>query len=153
MEEYSRIVITGGEYQSFRDDVLKRIRSAQYEAMRAVNKEMISLYWEIGRQITERQKTLGWGKSVVENLSHDIQAEFPGIQGFSVRNIRNMARFYNEYQSNEILQPLVAEISWATFVHYGEVQRHARATFLHSRNQAIWLDKECADTSDRGQGL
>lgn len=110
MEENSRIVITGVEYQSFRDDVFKRIRSAQYEAMRAVNKEMISLYWEIGRQITERQKTLGWGKSVVENLSHDIQAEFPGIQGFSVRNIRNMTRFYTEYQSNEFLQPLVAEL-------------------------------------------
>ncbi len=120
MEENSRIVITGGEYQSFRDDVLKRIRSAQYEAMRAVNKEMISLYWEIGRQITERQKTLGWGKSVVENLSHDIQAEFPGIQGFSVRNIRNMARFYTEYQSNEFLQPLVAEISWAKHLYIME---------------------------------
>ncbi|MBQ6647533.1 MAG: DUF1016 family protein [Muribaculaceae bacterium] len=113
MEENSNIVVNGGDYQSFRDDVLKRIRSAQYEAMRAVNKEMISLYWEIGRQITERQKALGWGKSVVENLSRDIQAEFPGIQGFGERNIRNMARFYVEYQSNEILQPLVAEISWA----------------------------------------
>ena len=54
MEENSRIVITGGEYQSFRDDVLKRIRSAQYEAMGAINKEMISLYWEIGRQVTRQ---------------------------------------------------------------------------------------------------
>ncbi len=105
MDENSRIVITGGEYQSFRDNVLKHIRSAQYEAMRAVNKEMISLYLEIGRQITKRQKTLGWGKSIVENLSHDIQAEFLGIQGFSVRNIRNMTRFYTEYQSNEFRQP------------------------------------------------
>ena len=48
---------------------------------------------------------------MVENLSKDIQKEFPGIQGFSERNIRNMARFYTEYQSNEILQPLVCEIS------------------------------------------
>ena len=116
MEENSNIVVNGGDYQSFRDDVLKRIRSAQYEAMRAVNKEMISLYWEIGRQITERQKALGWGKSVVENLSRDIQAEFPGIQGFGERNIRNMARFYVEYQSNEILQPLVGEISWTKHI-------------------------------------
>lgn len=120
MEASNNIVITGGEYNSFRDDVLKRIRSAQYEAMRAVNKEMISLYWEIGRQITVRQKTLGWGKSVVENLSRDIQAEFPGIQGFSIRNIRNMARFYAEYQSNEILQPLFAEISWAKHLYIME---------------------------------
>ena len=104
--------VGGSEYSLFRDDILKRIRSAQYEAMRAVNKEIISLYWEIGRQITERQKALGWGKSVVENLSHDIQEAFPGIQGFSARNMWDMARFYAEYQPNEFLQPLVAEISW-----------------------------------------
>ena len=95
---------------------MRRIRSAQYDAMRTVNKEMISLYWDIGRQITERQKEQGWGKSVVENLSKDIQKEFPGIQGFGVRNIWNMARFYSEYQSNVILHPLVAEISWSKHV-------------------------------------
>ena len=108
--------VGGSEYSLFRDDILKRIRSAQYEAMRAVNKEIISLYWEIGRQITERQKTLGWGKSVVENLSRDIQEAFPGIQGFGVSNLRDMARFYTEYQSNEFLQPLVGEISWTKHI-------------------------------------
>ena len=56
------------------------------------------------------------GKSVVENLSRDIQAEFPGMQGFGVTNLRDMARFYTEYQSNEILQPLVAEISWTKHI-------------------------------------
>lgn len=116
MESANQISNSNGQYLSFRDDIMKRIRSAQYEAMRAVNKEMISLYWDIGRQITERQKELGWGKSVVENLSRDIQKEFPGIQGFGVRNIWNMARFYSEYQSNIILQPLVAEISWTKHI-------------------------------------
>lgn len=116
MESENQISNSNGQYLSFRDDIMKRIRSAQYEAMRAVNKEMISLYWDIGRQITERQKELGWGKSVVENLSRDIQNEFPGIQGFGVRNIWNMARFYSEYQSNTILQPLVAEISWTKHI-------------------------------------
>ena len=116
MESENQISNSNGQYLSFRDDIMKRIRSAQYEAMRAVNKEMISLYWDIGRQITERQKELGWGKSVVENLSRDIQKEFPGIQGFGVRNIWNMARFYSEYQSNIILQPLVAEISWTKHI-------------------------------------
>lgn len=77
---------------------------------------MIALYWEVGKRITEQQMTLGWGKSVVENLSRDIQKEFPGIQGFGVRNMWDMARFYTEYQSNEILQPLVAEISWSKHI-------------------------------------
>lgn len=100
----------------FRDEITTRIRSAQYEALKAVNKEMIALYWEIGKRITEHQTTLGWGKSVVETLSRDIQKEFPGIQGFGVRNMWDMARFYSEYQSNEFLQPLVAEISWSKHI-------------------------------------
>ena len=110
------ISLTSTEYQSFRDEITKRIRSAQYEALKAVNKEMIALYWEIGMRITVQQTALGWGKSVVENLSQDIQKEFPGIQGFSARNMWDMARFYSEYQSNEILQPLVAEISWTKHI-------------------------------------
>ena len=58
---------------------------AQYEAMKAVNKEMIPLYWDIGRLITEKQLSLGWGKSVVETLSKDLQKEFPGMQESSAR--------------------------------------------------------------------
>ena len=108
--------LTSAEYIDFRDEITKRIRSAQYEALKAVNKEMINLYWEIGRRITEQQKSLGWGRSVVENLSKDIQKEFPGIKGFGARNMWDMARFYAEYQSNEILQPLVAEISWSKHI-------------------------------------
>lgn len=104
------------EYLDFRNEITSRIRSAQYEALKAVNKEMIALYWEIGRRITEQQAALGWGKSVVENLSRDIQKEFPGIKGFGVSNMWDMARFYSEYRSNEILQPLVGEISWSKHI-------------------------------------
>jgi hypothetical protein len=71
-----------------------RIRAAQYEALKAVNKELIALYWDIGRMIVERQQETSWGKSVVENLAKDLQTEFPGIQGFSARNIWRMRDFY-----------------------------------------------------------
>ena len=108
--------ILSPEYLNFKNEITARIRSAQYEALKAVNKEMIALYWEVGKRITEQQTALGWGKSVVENLSRDIQKEIPGIQGFGVRNMWDMARFYAEYQSNEILQPLVAEISWSKHI-------------------------------------
>lgn len=104
------------DYQHFLIDVKNRIRSAQYEAMKAVNHEMIRLYWDIGKQITDKQKELGWGKSVVETLSKDLQNEFPGIQGFGSRNIWYMQQFFSEYQGNEILQPLVAEISWSKHI-------------------------------------
>ena len=110
------VTTASAEYLHFRDEITRRIRSAQYEALKAVNKEMIALYWEIGRRITEQQAALGWGKSVVETLSRDIQKEFPGIKGFGVRNMWDMARFYTEYQSDEILQPLVAEISWSKHI-------------------------------------
>lgn len=100
------------DYINFFTEVKERIRRSQYEALKAVNKELIQLYWDIGRMIVDKQQELGWGKSVVEQLSKDIQEEYPGIQGFSGRNLWNMRFFYSEIQQNKKLQPLVAEISW-----------------------------------------
>jgi predicted nuclease of restriction endonuclease-like (RecB) superfamily len=105
--------IQSSEYSLFLQEITARIRSAQYEAFKAVNREMIALYWDVGKRVTEQQAALGWGKSVVGNLSKDIQAEFPGIRGFSVSNMWEMARFYAEYHDDTILQPLVGEISWS----------------------------------------
>ncbi|MDM8522521.1 PDDEXK nuclease domain-containing protein [Desulfococcaceae bacterium HSG8] len=103
--------ISDSDYVGFAE-VKERIRCSQYEALRSVNKELINLYWDIGRMIVEKQQHLGWGKSVVEQLSEDIRKEYPGFQGFSVRNLWNMRLFYSEIQQNKKLQPLVAEISW-----------------------------------------
>ena len=104
------------EYSRFLSEIKSRIPSAQYEAMKAVNKEMIALYWELGKRIYEQQNLLGWGRSVVENFSKDIQKEFPGVKGFGTSNLWDTARFYKEYQSDAILQPLVAEISWSKHI-------------------------------------
>ena len=90
----------------------KRIRAAQYDALKAVNREMLNLYWDIGKMIVSRQQNVNWGKSVVEQLAKDLQAEFPGISGFSNRNIWRMRDFYLTYHSQEILPPMVAEIGW-----------------------------------------
>ena len=99
-------------YKHLLIEVKQRIRSAQYEALRAVNKELIALYWDIGRLIVSQQQGTSWGKSVVEQLAKDLRTEFPGISGFSARNIWNMRSFYLAYSSNEKLQPMVAEIGW-----------------------------------------
>lgn len=101
------------DYPSLLTEIKERIRSAQYEALKAVNKELVGLYWDIGRMIVERQDVEGWGKSVVERLSADLRREFPGVSGFSVQNLWYMRQFYSEYRSNERLQPLVGEIAWA----------------------------------------
>ena len=58
------------------------------------------MYWDIGKKITEKQNNHGWGKSVVENLALDLQKEFPGIQGFSSRNIWYMRNFYMQYSQS-----------------------------------------------------
>ena len=93
-------------------EVQQRIRAAQYDALKAVNREMLNLYWDIGKMIVSRQQNVNWGKSVVEQLAKDLQAEFPGISGFSNRNIWRMRDFYLTYHSQEILPPMVAEIGW-----------------------------------------
>lgn len=100
------------DYGHLLENVKARIRAAQYEALKAVNRELITLYWDIGRIIVERQEGKTWGKSVVERLAADLQDAFPGITGFSARNIWYMRRFYLSYNENQKLQPMVAEIGW-----------------------------------------
>lgn len=94
-------------------DIKDRIRSAQYDALKAVNKELIALYWDIGRLIVERQKGDSWGKAVVERLAADLRAEFPGVGGFSASNLWRMKLFFETYQPAEKLAPLVREIAWS----------------------------------------
>jgi predicted nuclease of restriction endonuclease-like (RecB) superfamily len=103
----------GPDYTHLLAEVKERIRSAQYAALKAVNIELVGLYWDIGRMIVERQEKSGWGKSVVENLSADLRREFPGVAGFSAQNLWYMRQFYMEYSGHEKLQPLVGEIAWA----------------------------------------
>ena len=101
------------EYSSFLIDIKHRIADAQYSALKTVNKELINLYWDIGKKIVEKQEEFGWGKSIVENLSKDLNNSFPGLKGFSTQNLWYMRQFYLIYRNNSKLQPLVGEISWA----------------------------------------
>ena len=100
-------------YSRTLDEIKNRIRNAQYEALKSVNRELVVLYWDIGRIIVHRQQEEGWGKSVVAQLADDLQQEFPGMGGFSARNMWNMRQFFLSYRENQKLQPLVAEIGWS----------------------------------------
>lgn len=93
-------------------EIKDKVRNAQYEALKAVNLQLINLYWEIGKSITEKQKD-GWGKAIVQKLSSELQKEFPGMAGFSATNLWYMANFYSVYQMHINLPPLVGEISWS----------------------------------------
>lgn len=104
------------EYKSFLEDIKNRVRASQYEALKAVNKELIVLYWDIGKRIVKKQRKLGWGKAVVENLAVDLQKEFPGIRGFSADNLWRMRKFYVRFEENTKLALMVQEISWTKIV-------------------------------------
>ena len=101
------------DYGPFLADLKVRIRQAQYRALRAANKELLQLYWDIGESILRKQEEVGWGKAVVETLARDLQAEFPGRNGFSAQNLWLMRQLYAEYRERPKLQPLVREISWS----------------------------------------
>lgn len=101
------------DYSQLLSQIKERIRSAQYEALKAVNKELVGLYWDIGRMIVERQAGETWGKSVVQQLAGDLQREFPGVGGFSASNLWRMKAFFETYTELEKLAPLVREISWS----------------------------------------
>lgn len=104
--------VSSSDYARLLADVKARVRSAQYAALRAVNAELVGLYWDIGRMIVERQQDAAHGTAIAEKLAKDLQAEFPGIAGFSRRNVFYMREFYLLYREDERVQPLVAQIGW-----------------------------------------
>lgn len=101
------------DYTALLAEVKERVRAAQYAALRAVNKELVGLYWDIGRMIVLRQKGKSWGKAIVERLAADLRAEFSGVGGFSASNLWRMKSFFETYRTSEKLAPLVREISWS----------------------------------------
>ena len=100
------------DYKNFVVEIKNKIRNSQYEAMKAVNHALISLYWGIGEEIYNQQQEKGWGKSIVELLSKELKKEFPNVKGFSASNLWRMRNFYITYSTAKNLAPLVREISW-----------------------------------------
>lgn len=101
------------DYARLLTAVKERVRTAQYAALKAVNAELVGLYWDIGRMIVERQAGESWGKAIVQQLAGDLQQEFPGVGGFSASNLWRMKAFYDAYQGVEKLAPVVREIAWS----------------------------------------
>ena len=92
-------------------DIKARVQAARIQAGLAANRELLALYWDIGRLISEAQRTKGYGKQVVELLATDLQREFPGLAGFSPLNVWRMRAFYAAYSASGILSQPVTESS------------------------------------------
>jgi len=98
------------DYLRFVADVKARIQSARLSAARSVNRDLILLYWDIGRGIVDKQQTAGWGDAVVERLAADLRAAFPDMRGFSVVNLWRMKQLYLDYTAPEFLSQAVREL-------------------------------------------
>lgn len=95
-----------------------KIHQSQMKALLTANSAMIMLYWEIGKEIFEKLENEGWGKHIVDNLEKDLKAEFPGMKGFSRRNLFYMKQFYSFYHSDiKNVQQLVAQLPWGHNIH------------------------------------
>ncbi len=98
------------DYLRFVADLKARIQSARISAARSVNRDLILLYWDIGRGIVDKQQTAGWGDAVVERLAADLRAAFPDMRGFSVVNLWRMKQLYLDYTAPEFLSQAVREL-------------------------------------------
>lgn len=104
--------ILGKEYSVFLKDLKAKVKSAQLKAAVKVNTELVTLYWEIGQSIHQKQEKLGWGAKTIETLSRDLGREFPDMKGFSSRNLKYMLKFARAYPNPEIVHQLGAQIPW-----------------------------------------
>ena len=100
------------DYKNWLTELKKRIKIAQQKAVLAVNKELVLLYWQIGHEILTRQEHSGWGAKIVNQLSADLKAAFPDIQGFSRTNLLYMRAFAKTWGKNEIIQEALGQLPW-----------------------------------------
>ncbi|MDR3454693.1 MAG: PDDEXK nuclease domain-containing protein [Rhodoferax sp.] len=99
-------------YADWLADLKGRIHSAQQRATLAVNRELVLLYWQIGRDILARQAAQGWGAKVIERLAQDLRTAFPEMKGFSRANLMYMRAFAEAWPDAEIVQQAVGQLPW-----------------------------------------
>ena len=99
-------------YADWLADLKTRIHSAQQRASLAVNRELVLLYWQIGRDILARQAKQGWGAKVIDRLAHDLRTAFPEMKGFSPRNLKYMRAFAEAWPDAEFVQEALAQLPW-----------------------------------------
>lgn len=103
------MLMNSNEYLHTIESIKSEIKSAQYKATLSVNRELILLYYHIGKIINSHK---AWGNKFIDNLAADIKVEFPGVKGYSVRNLKYMAKFAETYPDEQFVQQVVAQIPW-----------------------------------------
>ena len=104
------------QYFELRNIIIAKIKESRQRFIIQANTSMIELYWHIGNEILQRQKTEGWGAKVIDRLSSDLREEFQEMNGFSARNLGNMKRFASIWSDTSILQQAVAKLQWRSIL-------------------------------------
>ena len=111
-EQSIALIDTPDGYNIWLMELKERIHIAQQRATLAVNRELILLYWQIGRDILDRQAEQGWGAKVIDRLAHDLRSAFPQMKGFSRTNLMYMRAFAEAWQDEAIVQQAAGQLPW-----------------------------------------
>jgi predicted nuclease of restriction endonuclease-like (RecB) superfamily len=125
------------DYVQLLDTLKERIRTSRLRAALAVNEELILLYWEIGRDILDRQDSAGWGAKIVDRLSADLKHDFPEMTGFSPRNLKYMRALAEAFPNREIVQQVIAQLPWGHAITLVEA--------VKDRTQRIWYGEQARE--------
>ena len=99
-------------YKVLLDEIKEKVKTSQLKAALSVNRELIQLYWEIGKSVSQKQAEEGWGAKTVGKLARDLKSTFPDLKGFSKTNISYMVKFAKEYPDFQIVQQAAGQIPW-----------------------------------------
>jgi predicted nuclease of restriction endonuclease-like (RecB) superfamily len=135
---------SSSDYAAWLQTLKETIRHARIKASLAVNRELILLYWHIGREILKRQKSEGWGTKVIQQLANDLRSEFPDMTGLSRTNLMYMRAFADAWPEESIVQQLVGQIPWGHNVRLLELvsdrstrEWYTRATIEHGWSRSV----------------
>jgi predicted nuclease of restriction endonuclease-like (RecB) superfamily len=128
------------QYEGLLQELKERIRSAQVQAVLSVNRELVTLYWSIGRDILIRQRNEGWGAKVIDRLSEDLSKAFPEMRGFRSRNLKYMRAFAEAYPDQQFVQQVVAQLPWGHQVRILDTVKDAkqREWYIRQAIQSGW---------------
>ena len=132
--------------------VLELIQEGRKRAFQAVNKTLISTYWDVGCYLSHKIESSAWGKAVVKELATWLHTQAPALKGFSASNLWRMAQFYDTYAQNETLAPLVRDLDWSkNLLIMAQCKTVEERTFyIKSAIHAHWSKRELADKIKTG---
>ena len=125
-------------------EIVSLIEQARSRASAAVNAALVDLYWRVGGYLVKRIEEDGWGNRTVDDLARYIQQHQPGVRGFSAQNLWRMRQFFDAYQAQPILSPLVRELPWThNLIILGQSKRpEEREFYLRMAIRERWGKRE-----------